>query len=326
MIKAQPVYTAIGERVRAGIRQRRFRPGMLLLEAPLAQLFGSSRSPVKQALEDLKQEGLLVRFKGRGYLVGPAGVGVRREKLTPAMFGIDGNGAESLRQPTWKTIYDRVERELIHRSIFGQFRINELELSRHYNIGRTVAHDVLTQIQSTGIIARRDRAQWLTVPLDHKRINDLFDLRVMLEPRLCAAAVGRVPATEITAMRTRIAQGANRYPNVNSAAMDELEHDLHVRLLEYGNNVEFFEALRRTRCILISGKHILGRDVPYPPPVNFFFEEHVRVLEALRRGDGTRAARALKNHLEESRPRVIERLAAFRARHRVKAISFISAG
>ena len=142
---------------------------------------------------------------------------------------------------------------------------------------------------------------------------------------MCAAAAAQVPAAEITAMRARIIKEAERYPHVSSSAMDGLEHDLHVRFLDYGTNIEFFEALRRTRCILISGKHILGRDVPYPPRVDFFFDEHVRVLEALRRRDGERAARALTSHLEESRPRVIERLSAFRARHRLKAISFISA-
>jgi len=31
----------------------------------------------------------------------------------------------------------------------------------------------------------------------------------------------------------------------------------------------------------VSGKHILGRDVPYPAQVDFFFDEHARVLEAL---------------------------------------------
>ena len=215
-------------------------------------------------------------------------------------------------------MYDRIERDLVQRSILGQFRVNELELSRHYKIGRTVAHDVLTRIQSTGIITRRDRAHWLTVPLDQKRINELFDLRLALEPRLCVAAAQHIPAAEVARMQARLIAGAERYPEVSAAAMDDLETDLHVRVLEQGGNTEIIEALRRTRCILISARHVFGREIPYPPRADFFFDEHIRVFSALRRRDGARAARLMNAHLEESRQRVIERLAGFRLQHQLK--------
>lgn len=324
MVKVQRVYSAVSDRIRSSIRRKSVAPGTVLLEAPLAKLFGSSRSPVKQALALLEAEGLLTRFAGRGYIVGPANGPIRRRPITSAMLGMSQDASKSLRLPTWKTIYDRIERELIQRSIFGQFRINELELSRFYKIGRTVAHEVLMQIQSTGIITRRDRAQWLTVPLDHKRINDLFDLRILLEPQLCRSAAQRIPEAQIAEMRDRLLAGAEKYPEVDPEAMDNLESDVHMRMLQYGTNVEFFEALRRTRCILISGKHILGHALPYPQRTDFFFNEHLDILDALRRRDGSRASKSLITHLEQSRERVIERLAGFRERHRTKAISFIT--
>lgn len=321
----QHVYNAIGDRLRASIRRRALPAGTVLLAAPLAKLFGASRSPVKQALQALEKEGRVLRFGGRGVMVGPAGAPPRRRPLTARMVGLVAAAATIRRVPAWRTVYARVERDLVHRCIFGEFRINELELSRHYRIGRTVAHDVLTQLEATGIISRRSRGQWLTVPLDSRRVSDLFDLRILLEPRLCASARGFGDG-ELAAMRARLAAAAGDYPDVNAESMDELERDLHVRILERGQNVEFFAALRRTQCILISAKHVLGHGVPYPPKADFFFDEHLRVIDALLRRDGARAERALRSHLEASRERVSARLAEFRIGHKMKPLSFITAG
>ena len=67
-----PAYASITERLRRGLESGALPEGTVLLEGPLAAIFGSSRSPVKQALARLEEEGLLSRFDGRGLLVGAA--------------------------------------------------------------------------------------------------------------------------------------------------------------------------------------------------------------------------------------------------------------
>ena len=61
-------YEMIRDTLRASITQGRAAPGLVLVEAPLAQLFGTSRVPVRQALNLLHDEGLICRFRGRGRL------------------------------------------------------------------------------------------------------------------------------------------------------------------------------------------------------------------------------------------------------------------
>src|SRR5262245_27340459 len=114
--------------------------GTVLLEGPLAEILGSSRAPVRQALMQLQGAELVERFEGRGYRVGGDGAGVRRVKLSAEMLDIDEAPETLKRSFAWQGIYEEVERMIIHRSAFGSHRVNELELARHYNVGRTVAH------------------------------------------------------------------------------------------------------------------------------------------------------------------------------------------
>src|SRR5215470_3164384 len=187
-----PVYRKIAAILDESIATGRLRPGTILMEGSLAALFGSSRTPVKQALTDLSDRGVIRRFDGRGFVVGnsqPA----RRVHLTPELLGLDGANPELPRTWGWQRIYESVERELIFHSALGRFRVNEVELARYYKVGRTIAHDVLVQAQSTGLLAKDERLRWYVVPLDEKRVCDLYDLRELLEPKALAAGVGRVP-------------------------------------------------------------------------------------------------------------------------------------
>jgi len=56
-------------RVREMILRGKLAPGQRVAEAPLADLLGMSRTPVRQALPMLAQEGLLTEHETRGYVV-----------------------------------------------------------------------------------------------------------------------------------------------------------------------------------------------------------------------------------------------------------------
>ena len=56
-------------RIREMILRGEITPGQRLAEAPLADLLGMSRTPVRQALPLLAQEGLLAEHETRGYVV-----------------------------------------------------------------------------------------------------------------------------------------------------------------------------------------------------------------------------------------------------------------
>ena len=56
-------------RIREMILRGELAPGQRVAEAPLAELLGVSRTPVRQALPLLAQEGLLLEHETRGYVV-----------------------------------------------------------------------------------------------------------------------------------------------------------------------------------------------------------------------------------------------------------------
>lgn len=304
--RQSPIYARISDVLRSAIGSGSIQQGAVLLEGPVADILRVTRTPVRQALRELETEGLVQRFDGRGFLAGPAGVEPCRITLTADMLGLDNDTAPVRKTLGWEAIYDAVERDVVHLSVFDQFRINELELARHFNVGRIVARDVLLRLESLGLVEKDERLRWVITPLDEKRINHLYELRWLLEPAALRSAMSVAPPTTTQAMLDDLHQAIQAYPKISHSAMDQLETDLHITYLANCPNRALLESLQRTRCILTLSKHVLGTSAPMPK-ADPFMREHLAVLEAAYAGDTLRAETALRQHLEGSCAKVTQR-------------------
>lgn len=299
-----PLYARVAERLRQALAEGTIPRGAVLLEGHIADILQITRTPIRQALHELESEGLVSRFEGRGVVAGPEGTPPLRIALTAAMLHTD---AEPVRKAqAWEVIYHEVERDVVHLSVFDRYRINEVELARHFGVGRTVARDVLMRLESLGLIEKDERQRWVVTPLDERRIQDLYELRWLLEPAALAASATHADPAEIRQMLRRLQRAMDKYPQVSRSDMDRLEHDLHIDLLSRCPNQPLLQSLQRTHCILILSKHVLGAAAPMPSE-DPFMGEHLGVLNALASGDIAQAQAQLRAHLEESCHKVTQR-------------------
>lgn len=317
-----PLYAQIHQMLRRAIREGSLATGTVLLEGHVADLLGSTRSPVRQALRELEAEGVVSRFDGRGYVAGPEGTAPRRVQLEAGMLGMDNAPDVARKTLGWETIYDEVERDLVHLSVFGRYRVNEVELARHFNVGRTVVREVLLRLESLGILEKDERLRWVITPLDAQRIHDLYELRSLVEPAALRGAIAHADPAELAGMIAALADAQRRYPALSRTAMDDLEHDLHVRLLSRCPNKELLGSLQRTRCVLTLSKHVLGVSTPMPAD-DPFMSEHMAVLTAAAEGAPQHAADLLREHLEVSCTKVTERAALVRESFALPPVSYI---
>lgn len=318
-----PIYTLITDMLRRAIQGGSIEQGMVLLEGHVAEILGSTRTPVRQALRELEEEGLVSRFDGRGLVAGPAGVEPRRVALNAAMLGTH-SAAEPVRKTLgWESIYDEVERDVVHLSVFGNYRINEVELARHFGVGRMVARDVLLRLESLGLMEKDERSRWVVTALDAMRVNHLYELRWLLEPAALRAAMIVAPASEASVLMDELRKVMRIYPDITPTTLDKLEHDFHVRYLWQCPNKDLLQSLQRTRCILTLSKHVLGISAPMPKR-DPFMAEHLSVLKAVSEGDSQKAQDLLRRHLELSCTKVSQRVDLVRTNYPIPDLPYIA--
>ncbi|MDH4573748.1 GntR family transcriptional regulator [Salinicola acroporae] len=286
-------------------------PGLVLLEGNIADIFGMSRSPVRQTLGRLHDEGVISRFDGRGFLVGRAPGSIVRRSLTAADFRAAGGRASVKRTDSWRALAERVEHDVVLCSMKGRLELNELQLAKSLGVSRATTYRILLQLQSLGVVEKVKYSSWNVVPLDDDRLHQLYDARRQLEPFMIARACERIADKAIQRYLDRLDQAQSRYPRIEASQLDALENDLHHEALEQGGNPEILIMLQRTRPILLISKHLLGGEIELPPG-DPFFAAHRQVFEAMQQRRAEQASEALYRHIKDSEALVQERLANFR--------------
>jgi DNA-binding GntR family transcriptional regulator len=321
---AVPLYVAIETAISQAIESRALVSNDVLTEAAVADVLGTSRTPVKLAFERLLTQGLIRKSGGWGFVVAGTAEhpGPRRRigrediaRLIPAL--------PAQRSPAaWMPIYDEVERDVSAHSAFAAFRIIEVELANIYGVSRTVAHEVLARLERLGLVNKDRRGRWFVVPLTNERVKQIYEVRSYLEPPALRAAAERIPQAELCEMWKRLISAQQRYPRISVIELDALERDIHVECIGYCGNDELLKLLRINQPLLICNKHMLGSYLELPQ-LDPFLAEHKSILECLGARDGKAAAKALEAHLAASVPKVLQRLAELKQTERPSGLSYL---
>lgn len=312
---ASPRLHERAERILAqDIGSGRLAPGTRLLESHVAERFGISRAPVRQALAALATAGLLSRGDGRGYVVLPPAGGAADGSMGGATpTGGDSRAAGDAEAPleaaaTWERIYHTVETAIVSRTPFGSWRVVESELARAYDVSRTVARDVIARLNQRGIVRKDPRGRWIAPGLTPDHVGDLYEMRWVVEPAALINAYPAIPHSAITMARANIEAAIARGRDLDGAALDRLEAELHGDLLGHCRNRSMIEAMRSYQSLLVAHSFLYAL-MPQIYGVEPFLVEHRAVLERLEAGDVAAAAAALREHLQISRGRALDRIA-----------------
>jgi DNA-binding GntR family transcriptional regulator len=298
------IYSVLREHIAGGI----FPPGLVLGEAGVARAFQASRVPAAAALRRLRREGLLKDFEGRGYQTkGERQIAPVRLELAEAGLKLPPSVATGLKARNRRErIYPAVEHVVAACLPYGRFQVNESGLAEHYGVSRTVAHEVLTRLERTGLVTQDTNQRWYAGPLTKELIRDHFEMRCLLEPVALAQVLPELRPEELRRKYERVkkVQAGQR----TLEKIERLEKDLHVEILLRCRNQQLREAIRRSQLVLVAVHHAfdLYRDAA---TIDLMIAEHLAILGDLIEGRCEEAIKTLEEHLRRSLAQNIDLLA-----------------
>lgn len=306
---AQRRYEIAEDVLRTNIAEGALPPGLVLLEGPIAEILQISRAPVQRALQTLESEGLVHRFKGRGYLVGSG-----EEELEPNRTDIKAIGlripehADQALQSrsSWERIYNIVERDVAGCVVFGKYRIIEIELANHFNVSRTVVRDVLTRLRERGLVRKNQSSHWIAGPLTAQTVKDHFVLRRMLEPQALVSGAPFIDHDALTRLFNRLHEIERRH---SKDFLRDLE-DIQARFIDTcvlsTPNDRLQDLIRNNLLPVTATERLLARlGLPGDPTV---ITEFRMIAELLLRGAVTAASAMLETHLDAAVNRTIAQM------------------
>ncbi|MCV3297928.1 GntR family transcriptional regulator [Pantoea ananatis] len=280
--------------------------GLVLLEGPLAQLFGTSRVPVRRALSMLHDEGWIARFEGRGFIVARDNEDVEpvRIALTRELFGLEQRDELVDTRSTGEKVLENLQGILSTAMVFGCYQVDETGAAKHYNTSRAVIRESLMRLRDKGLVEKEPYSQWLTGPLTARELADHFEIRAHLEPAALRKAGERLSVAWLNARLDNVQ--TCRGKQLNAAELEMLEEDLHIRSLEPAGNKLMMQILRQNQSPFIVTRIFYERlSIPVDSAM---LDEHSLVYEFLLKRNWELAGACMRDHLERAQVRTLQRL------------------
>lgn len=254
--------------------------GTPLTERGLAEQLHVSRSPVRRALQDLRETGYISQSETGRYQVARSG---------------DSIGEISEPESRDEEIYVRIASDRLDGLLSD--RVTENALLRRYDLTRARLSQLLMRISHEGWIEPLPGYGWRFLPVltSLKSYADSYRYRSVIEPAAILEStftLDRAALERRRAEQQSLVDGAVR--SVSGAELFELNTRFHETIIECSDNDFFIEGLARINRVR---RLIEYRQALVPERAIVRCREHVALADLLLGGNLQEASNFLRDHI-----------------------------
>jgi len=198
-------------------------------------------------------------------------------------------------------VYDELKSQMHDFRLVPGDRFSEAEIGTRLGVSRTPVREALFRLRNEGLLDVESKSGWYVRPIDFDKLEQLYDLRVILEAasvqRLCSRAE---PAPELDALKAQwLVPVAERLQDGREVgALDEMFHATLVRAA--GN-----EEIARVHWDVTERIRVIRRlDFTRADRIDATYAEHAKILRSVIQRKADNALLLLKSHIEQSKSEV----------------------
>ena len=198
-------------------------------------------------------------------------------------------------------VYDTLKAQIHDFQLVAGDRFSEADLGQRLGMSRTPVREALFRLRNEGFLGVESKLGWYVLPIDFSRLEQLYDLRVVLEiasvARLCASTR---PSPELDALKAVwLVPPAERL--ADPRIVGDHDEQFHATLVRAAGNDEMarvhWDVTERIRII----RHL---DFTRPSRIEATYVEHAKILRAVMQKKADQAQLLLKTHIEQSKAEV----------------------
>ncbi|MFC1409257.1 GntR family transcriptional regulator [Streptacidiphilus sp. N1-12] len=211
---------------------------------------------------------------------------------------------EPRRQVLADTVHDTIRQRLLEHAIEPGSKLNINALALELEVSPTPVREALARLEADGLVLKRTLAGYTAAPLlSGQEFDELFELRMLLEPAAAARAAERADAADLRALAGQLAEMREaRAAGPDRALQSFVRQDalFHDRIAAAGGNGLLRGSLERlhahTHLYRLYFREGIAEET---------CREHERILDTLREHDADAAAATMRTHLRRARERLL---------------------
>lgn len=196
--------------------------------------------------------------------------------------------------------YERLKADLFEFRMLPGDRFTEAEIAERVGTSRTPVRQALYRLQREGFLDVRFRNGWEVRPMDFTQLDELYELRILLEQ----AAIKRFKHLDQEELKTALKPLQDRWlvqtkkRSSDAGQVASWDENFHSSLVAAAGNAEFARVHQE-----VTEKIRIVRRLDFTEllRIKATYDEHSAILLALGQRDFNKAASLLSAHVETSR-------------------------
>jgi DNA-binding GntR family transcriptional regulator len=218
--------------------------------------------------------------------------------------GIDGTGGIPRPNSLAGDVYDAIFAQLMSLEIAPGSRITVDNLVRELNVSHTPIREALGRLEGEGLVLRAHLVGYRAAPqVSRDRFDELYELRMSLEPEAAAKAAGRMDEAGLATLQQlagAMAADDGQSEQLRYSDFARQDAEFHDQILAIAGNGLIRDVLRMQHTHFHIFRLMFHRRVTVEA-----LDEHEELLEAFRRGEPELARQAMRVHIQNSRTRLL---------------------
>ncbi len=209
-------------------------------------------------------------------------------------------------EPLAKMAYNALRDSILSNTLTSGTIYNEKNLAQQLGISRTPVREALLELSSQGLIEFLPRKGVVVNSFKEQDINEIFELRQIIETHAFKMACTRSPKIDFTEMEQCVeAQRRIAMESGEISKFMEIDRTFHMAFARQTGNQRLIAIMDNIRDILhIMGSYALvvkGRMLEV-------VQEHKNILNAVKAGDVENTLTLLSAHLDQSKSAVSHKI------------------
>jgi len=183
----------------------------------------------------------------------------------------------------------------------------ERQLGARYGIGKAPLREALVRLVHEGLVQAIPRSGYRVTPVTIQDVQDIFALRLLLEPAAARLAAGRIDERVLTQLNEPCLAGYT--PGDRSSESDFLRanREFHVAIANASGNRRLARVLEQ---LLEGTERLFHMGLAVRDRTDEMRHEHESLMSALLAGDGDAAAKTTVDQVDAARKMVMDGILA----------------
>lgn len=197
--------------------------------------------------------------------------------------------------------YRLIKRALIVKRLLPGQPLTEEWLSEHLQMSRTPVRSALRLLEKDGLVKIIPYRGAFVVNPTPKDIQDLFEVRMILECNAARLAIPFITDSSIRDLQDLVNEERQAYQDRNYESVIELNTRIHSFPSTLVDNPVLLEQI--SALIVRANCYMILKDPFYDKPMGELkvFSEHQQIVDALQRRDADAVVDAVRAHLETNK-------------------------